>query len=375
MSGIYIHIPYCKTKCNYCDFYSITNKSTEQKFVQALLKEIELKKPFFKQDKTVETIYFGGGTPSFILPENIEKILVALHHNFAIDLEPEITLEANPDDLTLEKLQNYKSMGFNRISMGVQSLLPEQLRFMQRRHSVEQARQAVKDVFAAGFSNMSIDLIYGLPHMQLSDWEKSLKEALSWETNHLSAYHLTVEENTPLYRLVKSNQVKTIDDELSYRQFEMLMDISSEYGFEQYEISNFARNKAYSRHNTSYWQDIEYLGLGPSAHSYNGLQRCANVANIRRYINNIKTNSPFYECEKLSELDKFNDQIITQLRTMKGIDKTILNNAPIQQKNLNKLVNKYINTGFLEENSSHVKLSRKGIHLADSIMADLILVE
>ena len=375
MAGIYIHIPYCKTKCNYCDFYSIVNKSTETDFTAAVKKEMKVKKDFLPRGETIETIYFGGGTPSFIETENLRQILNAVYRQFSVSEDTEITMEVNPDDINRAKAQNFRQLGVNRISMGVQSFLPEQLRFMQRRHSVQQAFDAIDTILQAGISNMSIDLIYGLPQMSLQEWENSLDKALQLPVHHLSVYHLTVEPGTLLHRQVKSGQVEVIDDELSYSQFELLMNKTAQYGFEHYEISNFAREGHYSLHNTSYWQNKPYLGLGPSAHSYNLEKRCFNVANVHRYISGIFENKAFYECEILSDWDKFNEKIITHLRMRRGISEKDLLSLPGYAAAIDKTVSQYEKNGYLERKNGRVCLSRKGIHIADRIMTDLMVVK
>ena len=374
-AGIYIHIPYCKTKCNYCDFYSVVNNDNEKDFIDALLAEIDLRKNFFEQDAQINTIYFGGGTPSFIKSENIAKILNKIQQSYAINAQAEITLEANPDDLTNNSLIKYKAMGFNRLSIGVQSLLPEQLRFMQRRHNVEQAIDAVNMAVRNKFDNISVDLIYGLPDMQLNQWEDTLNTVMQWPVQHLSAYHLTIEEGTKLHKQVQKAQIKEISDDKSFQQFESLMDISAQHGFEQYEISNFARNKLYSKHNSAYWQQKAYLGLGPSAHSFSKDKRYWNHSSLIKYIDNLQKNKLFYAFEILSPTDKFNDMIITALRTSKGLNIDELHSYYKPKEHWNIILNKYIEKGFIIQKNTNFSLSRKGIHLADSIMADLMIIK
>jgi len=374
LASIYIHIPYCKTKCNYCDFYSIINKSTENKFVEAILNEISLQQNFFLSGTQVSTVYFGGGTPSYIERSHIEKILNHITQIFSLTPQTEITLEANPDDLSFIALADYKRMGFNRISMGIQSLIPEQLRFMQRRHTVEQAKESVFDAIKAGFEHISIDLIYGLPDMKISEWQESLNTALQWPVNHFSAYHLTVEEGTLLHKQVKSGLISTISDDLSYQQFEMLMDLAEKHGFEQYEISNFARNKNYSKHNSAYWKQKPYLGLGPSAHSYNLIKRCWNPKKLNTYIKQLSANMLTYECEELSASDKFNDMIITSLRTSDGIALQQLFSIFNPGAKWMRVLEKMVAEGWILCQNNHYKLSRKGIHLSDNLMASLMIV-
>jgi oxygen-independent coproporphyrinogen-3 oxidase len=374
LAGIYIHIPYCKTKCNYCDFYSVINKSNEKQFLQAILNEILLQQHFFLPGTKLSSIYFGGGTPSFIEKNHIENILSQIHQVFAVVPNAEITLEANPDDLSFDSLSDYKRMGFNRLSMGVQSLIPDQLRFMQRRHTVQQAQESVNSALKVGFDNISIDLIYGLPELKISEWEASLNSAMQWPVSHLSAYHLTVEEGTLLHKQVKSGLISVISDELSYQQFEILMDLASKHGFEQYEISNFARNSKYSQHNSAYWHQKPYLGLGPSAHSYNLDKRCWNPPNLNTYIKKLIADILTFECEELSILDKFNDMIITSLRTSHGLSLeplfSIFNPGTKWLEKLQKMVAE----GWIINEKEHYRLSRKGIHLGDNLMANLMIV-
>ncbi len=375
MAGIYIHIPYCKTKCNYCDFYSIVNKQNENEFIAALLKEINLQKDFFRANTPIETIYFGGGTPSFIKSKNLIRILHRIYETFAVSDTAEITMEANPDDLDSKKLRFYQHSGFNRLSIGVQSILPEQLQFMQRRHTVKQSIDAVSNARKAGFENISVDLIYGLPKMSIQEWENSLDEVFKWSIQHISAYHLTVEEGTPLHKKLLKGEIKEIKDDLSFRQFESLMDKTAEAGFEQYEISNFTQKGLYSRHNTSYWQNEPYLGLGPAAHSYDLQSRYWNFRQLKNYIDKLNHGELAQDCEHLSILDHFNEQILTSLRTVKGISTESLFSLPEHKKELQAVLRNHLAKQNLEQKGDYIKLSRKGIHIADLIMSDLMIVE
>ena len=317
--GIYLHIPFCKKACHYCDFHFSTSRDLMDEMVNAISKEIILRKDYLSGEK-VETIYFGGGTPSLLNKNQLELLLNTIRENFTVDENAEITLEANPDDLSAENLRMFKSAGVNRLSIGIQSFRDGDLTLMNRAHNSSQALQCVSEAKAAGFNNITIDLIYGLPGLSEDDWRKNMQTAFELDVDHLSCYSLTVEPKTALATMIKQHKVKDVDDGAASLHFKMLMKEAALHGYEHYEISNFARNGKYSRHNTSYWQRKKYLGAGPSAHSYDGDSRQWNVYNNNVYIRSIADNKVPFEREELSVKDKFNEYILTTLRTKWGID-------------------------------------------------------
>lgn len=374
MAGIYIHVPFCAKRCAYCDFYTQTNHNLINEYVDAVCKEIELRKDYL-HNESIKTIYFGGGTPSQLSPEQIEKIMAQLGRFYDLSSCEEVTLEANPDDLTDEFLSRLLALvPFNRISMGVQSFDDDDLRFLNRRHSAAQAKEAVALCRKHGITNISIDLIYGLPDQTLEKWERNIQEAISLGTPHLSAYHLIYEEGTPLYKLWEKGKVKQADEELSVEMFKMLIDELEKAGIEQYEISNFAKYGAYSKHNTSYWQSTPYLGLGPSAHSFDGTNREWNVASIKQYIESINANTVNREVEELDTRTRYNDYILTGLRIKWGIELDYITShfgADYLSYCLEQ-AEPFLKEGLLVRDNNTIKLSRDGIFISDGIMSDLM---
>lgn len=372
MAGIYLHIPYCKYRCIYCDFYKETDESSMNAFVNAVCREAEVRKDELRE--TVHTVYFGGGTPSRMNKTHFEQIFEVLLSNFSIAADAEITLEANPDDLTSEYIEMLTGLPVNRLSIGIQSFNDKTLSFMSRRHTARQAIDAVKNAQEAGFDNISIDLMYGLPKQTMEIWESDLKTAFELNVQHISAYHLIYEPDTKLFDMLQRGRVKPIPDDLSVEMFFVLVDRMAENGFEYYETSNFARNGLYSRHNTSYWQSKPYLGLGPSAHSYNGEKRSWNIASIDKYIRSIEKGQLNQESETLSFLQKYDEYIITRIRTKWGIDLDFLKEkfgSELQDHCL-KAAQKQIENGFLFIDDNHLKLTRKGLFMADGIAVELM---
>lgn len=375
MAGIYIHVPYCKTRCIYCDFFTQTNLSSQSNYISALCEEIKLRKNYIQKD-TVRTIYFGGGTPSLLSPYDLEKILEVIYKNFNIDPNIEITLEANPDDISREYLEQIKYRFFTRLSLGTQSFDENELIFLKRRHSASDAIDVVKKAQDVGFDNISIDLIYGLPNQSMKIWEKNLETAISLNIQHISAYHLIYEEGTKLFRLLEQGKVIQTEEELSLSMFTTMIDQLNLEKFEHYEISNFAKDKKYSKHNTSYWLGEKYLGLGPAAHSFDGTDRAFNVASIAKYIEGIEQKSPNIEIEKLNIESQYNDFILTGLRTMWGVDLDSLK-IKFGDKYLNYClsnVQKHIDNHKAIRNDKTLKLTKEGIFISDSIMSDLMWV-
>jgi len=371
MAGIYIHIPFCKKRCVYCDFFSSTHSEAKDLYVEAVCKELKIRQPYL-QDEIIETIYFGGGTPSQLNVEDFKKIFQTLS-SFTFHLSPamEITLEANPDDLTPAYINAIRDLPFNRISLGVQSFNDRELAFLNRRHSAKTAIKAIKRLQQSGFGNISIDLMYGLPGQNEADWQKTLTRAKVLSVQHISAYHLIYEEGTPLYNSLQKGLIRPVDEEMSVRLFEMLIDELAEAGFEHYEISNFAQPNYRSKHNASYWNGTHYLGVGASAHSYNGLSRQWNVASIPKYIE-----SQFLEnIEVIDEKTAYNEFILMRLRTKEGIDLSELVSLFGEEKRVYCLrqAQKHIDNYCLELSDNRLSLTRKGIFISDGIMSDLLL--
>ncbi|HEX6334139.1 MAG TPA: radical SAM family heme chaperone HemW, partial [Flavisolibacter sp.] len=319
MAGIYLHIPFCKQACSYCNFHFTTSLRYKDDLVDAMLTEIRREQLYLEQ-QLVETIYFGGGTPSLLPTADIERILATIHKSYRVSAGAEITLEANPDDITRDRLQEWKDAGINRLSIGVQSFFEEELRWMNRAHNVKQARQCIEWTLTRGFSNITIDLIYGSPLLTDSMWKQNVDLALEYEIPHLSCYALTVEEKTPLHKQITQARKQPVDNERQASQFLLLMQWLRAAGYEHYEVSNFAKPGFRSRHNTSYWKGIPYLGIGPSAHSFNGMERRWNLPNNTAYIRGMMEGQPARNAEQLSDRDRMNEFIMISMRTMEGLD-------------------------------------------------------
>ena len=375
MAGVYIHIPFCRQKCYYCDFYKTVNTDLTERFIAVLLKEIKLRKNYLDGDP-VETIYFGGGTPSVLNEAQLGRILSVLNKELQISPQAEITFEANPDDLDYEYLKAIKSSGINRLSIGIQAFQNKHLEKMNRRHNREQAILSVQNAVKAGFSNISVDLIYGLPDLTRKEWHASLQEVFSLPVQHLSAYHLTYHEGTPFYTWLKKGTLKELAENESVGQFNQLIDEAEKAGFEHYEISNFAKAGAYSKHNTSYWTGKKYLGLGPSAHSFNGESRQWNLAHIEGYLKAFESGSPFFEVEELTENDKFNEYILTRLRTKWGVSLSFIeeNFGNGQAKYFLKNILIYKQNGKIYQTNDVFTLSREGVFVSDDILANLMII-
>lgn len=316
MSGIYIHIPFCRKACHYCNFHFSTQIEQIDGFVNALVKEIEIQKDYLN-DK-VETLYFGGGTPSLLSAEHIDKILKAIQENFTIDPGFEFTLEANPDDIDLAKTKMWASKGINRLSIGIQSFQEEALSWMNRAHSTQQSHNAIRFAQEANIFNLSADLIYGTPHLTDEALLKDIEILHQYQFKHISCYALTVEEKTTLHHLIQQNKIENIDTEKQARHFEIVVDALSKIGFDHYEISNFALPGHQSKHNSSYWKGLSYLGLGPSAHSFNGHSRQWNIANNALYIKSIEDNKVPFEIEQLETVTQYNEYMMISLRLQEG---------------------------------------------------------
>ena len=374
MAGIYFHIPFCKTRCVYCDFFSSATKGAEndqiEAYVEAICRELCERKDYLN-GRPVETIYFGGGTPSLLSAGNFEKIFQTLAE-IKVDYTSlqEITLEANPDDITPEYLDSLKNLPFNRISLGIQSLNEEELRFLKRRHNARSAVRAVDLCQKQGFKNISIDLMYGLPNQTMQTWKSTIQQAIALNVQHISAYHLIYEENTPLFDLLQQGSIQAMDEELSLALFETLIDQLTDAGFEQYEISNFAQSGYQSRHNSAYWNSTPYLGIGASAHSYNGESRQWN-----KRLSGAGYRAQGVEIEILDEKAVFNDFIITRLRTLKGMDLNEVQHLfGVEKKDYClQQAKKFLSHQSLELENNHLRLTRKGIFISDGIMVELLV--
>jgi oxygen-independent coproporphyrinogen-3 oxidase len=374
MAGIYIHIPYCHQKCHYCNFYSTASKKTKPLFVSALLKEIKLQKEYL-HDEIISTIYFGGGTPSQLNISELKQIIQELFQHYNISDKVEITLEANPDDLTEEKLFELSKTAFNRLSIGIQSFQETDLQYLNRSHSANQAIHAIKTAQKHQFSNLSIDLIYGIPTLSNESWIENIQTAIDLGIPHISAYCLTVETGTALDIFIRKGKMPAIDEEKASQQFEILMDILSKNNYIHYEISNFCKQGYVSQHNSNYWKQQKYLGLGPSAHSYNFVSRQWNISNISNYIDSIeKTLLPF-EGETLSLIQQYDEYILTSLRTIWGIDEfEILNKYGKKYYDYFKQqIETYIQKAWVERNGNIYTLTKQGKYFADGIASELFI--
>lgn len=388
MAGIYIHIPFCKQRCIYCDFYSTTNEKVREQYVEALCMELELRKDTFKEN--ISTIYIGGGTPSQLQTPDIKKIRNCIDSLYRLDEYPEFTIEANPDDINTDWLEGVVKAGVNRISMGIQSFQDKYLRLLNRRHDRNKAINAVELCCKHGIRNISIDLIYGIPGQTLEEWKKDVLQALALPITHLSAYALIYEKDTALWKMREKGLVRETDEELSLAMFEYLIDTLTANSFEHYEISNFSKPGFRSRHNSSYWQEIPYLGCGASAHSFLNGTRMYHPADIYLYMENIKQAflrkrdlSNICICEKLSQYERYNDKIITALRTSEGLDlESLEKEYGNELKNhCMKMAAPYIKNNTLQlivtgnQPQGVLKLTRQGIFISDGIMSDLLWVE
>ena len=371
MAGIYIHIPFCASKCSYCDFYSVANKTRMIDFISALKNEIGQRKSLFN-GKEVKTVYFGGGTPSLLNSSQVAEIINYLDISFNIDKNAEISFEANPEDLTKEYLIDLKSFGINRLSIGLQSIDDNTLKLMRRRHDSETAINSVILANSAGFADISIDLIYGIIGLRTNDWEKQITVGLGLPITHLSAYHLGIEQGTLLGRWQKEGKFQKMDENESFLQYVTLVETAEKVGFMQYEISNFAKQGKESKHNSSYWRRDEYLGFGPSAHSLVGNKRIINKAEVRDYIFAVKNNELYSESEMLSPDDILNETIMLELRTSRGLnlekfkfDFGIGEFVDLEQK-IRLLNSKFY---FIEDN--YLRLTDSGLFVSDDIICTL----
>ena len=374
MAGIYVHIPYCKQACHYCDFHFSTNLNTKSDLIDAILKEIQLRHTYLGDD-LIETIYFGGGTPSLLNKSEIESILLTIKDNFRITNELEVTLEANPDDLIEDKLKELKQIGINRLSIGIQSFDNNLLSFFNRAHDAEIAEKSVLLAQQKGFDNISIDLIFGAPNQSNEQLLQDLSKAISLKTQHISIYGLTIEEETVFGKWEKQHRLTALDEDIAAKHLVTIMEKLTEADFTQYEISNFCQPGYHSKHNSSYWRNKKYLGIGPAAHSFNGTERSFNISHNIKYISQIKEGVLPQTIEKLSSTDMVNDIILTQLRLAEGLNLNELENRwqirLLQEKQTH--IDQFEEMKMIEIEENFLRLTTKGKLLADFITEKLII--
>ena len=374
MAGIYIHIPFCRSRCTYCGFYSTTGLDLRQRYVDAVCRELSIR------GTEVCTIYLGGGTPSQLTIQQLRQIFEALYIYNKVEKDTEVTIEVNPDDITEEFAKALTTLPVNRISMGIQTFDDQRLRFLRRRHNSDQAVNAVKTLRHAGFQNISIDLMYGFPDETLDEWMSDLSQAIALNVEHISTYCLIIEEDTPLYQQFQQGHIVEPNEELERQMYEVLIDQLQAAGYEHYEISNFARTGYRSRHNSSYWTGIPYIGIGAAAHSYDLMSRSWNVADIHQYIEGMERGERVYEEEVLDDDTRYNDTITVALRTKEGINLSQLTKE--YHDYLIKNARRYIDDGLLElkdvgdssSHTPHLRLTRRGLFVSDMVMSDLMMV-
>jgi len=387
LAGIYIHIPFCKQACYYCNFHFSTSLDLKDEMVYSLIKEIEIRSNLSKENfenesaiisfenEKIETVYFGGGTPSLLSQNKIHSIISTIRQNYKVADDPEVSLEANPDDITFSKLNEWKNAGVNRLSIGIQSFVERDLIWMNRAHNATQALDCIHLAREAGFNNFSIDLIFGTPGLTNEEWKKNIETAINLNVPHISSYALTVESKTALQKMIQLKKKENINNDIQAEQYSILMKALCKAGYEHYEISNFAKPGFRSKHNSSYWQSKKYIGIGPSAHSYNGKIRTWNKANNLTYINSLKQNIIPFEKEILTRTQKINEFVMTSLRTIEGLDLNFIkNNFSIQEKNR---IENLIKEKVKEENyfikNNKIILTDKGKLFADAIAVELFL--
>lgn len=374
MAGIYIHIPFCKSRCIYCGFYSTTLLDLRKKYINAVCREMELRKNYIREP--FSTIYLGGGTPSLLDEAELTKLFLYINNVYDVDRNAEITMECNPDDITPKFTNMLSRLPINRISMGAQTFADSRLRLLHRRHNSDEVKHAVKLLREAGIKNISIDLMFGFPDESLSQWKEDISAALALNVEHISAYSLMYEEDTPLWKMLDTGKVKEIDEELSLTMFKELVCQLTDAGYEHYEISNFARPGYRSRHNSSYWHQVPYIGLGAAAHSFDLNSRQWNVADLKLYIEEINNGIIPMEREELDNDTTFNDIITTALRTSDGIDLNAMETR-LGKRYRNTLISaagKHLEQGLLEIRHDRLRLTAEGIFISDMVMSDLMIV-
>jgi len=371
MAGIYIHIPFCKQACHYCDFHFSTSLKKKKDLIQSLITELELRKEEFKNTE-VETIYFGGGTPSLLTNNELQSIIDAVDGNYSVVAYPEITLEANPDDLSHNRIEALTNTPINRLSIGIQSFFETDLKLMNRAHNAQEAKACLEKA-VEHFDNISLDLIYGIPGASNKQWIKNIEIALSFGVPHISSYALTVEPKTALASFIEKGIIENVDDEQAHEQFHILKEQLEDAGFIHYELSNFGKEGFFSKNNSAYWQGKSYIGIGPSAHSFNGKKRSWNVRNNTKYIKAVLNGDLPMEIEHLTKIDQYNEYIMTGLRTVWGVSLEkvekdfghLLKNYLIEQANV------FINQHLLYIDGEHLRVTKKGQFLSDGIASEL----
>ena len=374
MAGIYVHIPFCRKFCHYCDFYHVISDGDHASYIEALLKEADIRKEYLDSD-IISSIYLGGGTTSVFSLGELDKILSFLRKNYMFENDCEITIELNPDDISRNYVKGLKQLDINRLSLGIQSWRDEDLKMLNRRHDSKQISEALEIFENEGFDTVSADLIYGLPGMNVKDLEDNLKKTFSYNIKHLSAYLLSIEEGTVFYRMKKKGNLEETDEEESIAEFNRLIEITEEAGFIHYEISNFGKEGYFSVHNTNYWKQIPYIGLGPSAHSFNRYSRQWNLSDLKKYIKAVNNDIPFYEKEEIDLKTKFNEYILTSLRTMWGIDLEYVENT-FEKEGYDYIINlsgKFINYGLMEQKEKALMLTNQGKMISDNIISEFIM--
>ncbi len=374
MAGIYLHIPFCKKACNYCNFHFSTNLKTKTELVRAIKKELILNVDYL-QNQNIETIYFGGGTPSVLSADELNELITIIKTCYNAKAVKEITIEANPDDLTPDYLKSIYDTPINRLSIGVQSFREKDLKWMNRAHNAQQAHNCINDALKVGFKHLSVDLIYGLPESTSLDWIQNLETLAQFDVEHASCYALTVEGNTALHYAIENKKLPPIKDETMVRDFNILMQFMSEHGFEQYEISSFARNGSYAKHNSNYWLGAWYLGVGPSAHSFNSTSRQWNGANNASYIKSLNEDILPFLKEELTMANKYNEYVMTRMRTRWGCtENEILEKFGKEiLVHFRKNISNYVSNGWIKKDLEIFKLTNTGKLHADLIASELFI--
>lgn len=372
MAGIYIHIPFCKQACHYCDFHFSTNARLQEPMLQAIAKELWIRKAYMGT-AWVKSIYLGGGTPSLLTPTALEKLLTPINQNFSLSNTLEITLEANPDDITLAKLRSWRALGINRLSIGIQSFEDSVLRHLNRVHDSKKAITSVEMARKANFDNLSIDLMYAIPGIKQEMWEANLAKAMQLQPEHIAAYCLTIEKNTAFGRWHQIGQLKAVQEEVAARQFEVLVAVLTTHHYEHYEVSNFSQPGHYAQHNTNYWKQGPYLGVGPSAHSYDGETRQYNIAHNQRYIDSLQRNEVPCTVEVLTKKDHINEYMMTSLRTQWGCDMAWLKDQYGYALAHNPYLKQLVDRRLAIISGTKLTLTTQGRLLADQIAADLFV--
>ena len=373
MAGIYLHIPFCKQQCTYCDFhFSTTFEAYREEMVNSIAREL-VSRVSYLEDKPIETIYFGGGTPSILRKDEIAKLLETINSTFQVNPNAEISLEANPDDISVDSLKEWKELGINRLSIGLQSFKEDDLRWMNRAHTVDEAQNCVRLAQSEGFDNLTVDLIYGLPNLTLEEWRNHVRTVIDFDVPHISAYCLTVEEKTVLHKLVKTGKIDSVSDDTQGEQFLELLKMLEAKEYQQYEISNFSKPGFESKHNGNYWKGKWYLGVGPSAHSFNGTSRRWNIANNRRYLKAIEEETTCSETEELSVENQFNERILIGLRTILGVNLNELEAVSTPPKAFYDKMGSFIESNWMIRQNSAISLTKEGRLRADYIASELFI--